>query len=316
MRTLHDSVSCFAIGALLGVCALFAFAGCSVDDVSGAQSLSGNAAVGATAENVGFPGEQSDQREHPTIPFLPRPLGNEGIPEGGTYDPDTRWFICPAETGEHGATIQRAYAFFDAAGVFQMEYDEELTAAIGLRFELAANPEVEGCSGSVRAVHDLLVSGLVGAETTRIWSGTMSLESQGVPPRRPPGPRGADGSPGSGRERSGIPGPIGGPGGPSGADHPGRSPERQNRPNFEDLQIAETTRIQDVVLPFPLAEGTWPLSGAIARETRVEGGPHGAEARSSILTFNGTRYATLTIGGETTEIDLLNPPRPPRRPQE
>ncbi len=76
--------------------------------------------------------------------------------------------------------------------------------------------------------------------------------------------------------------------------------------------MTETNTIEDVAVPYPLGEETWPLDGSITRATDIEGGPRGSENRTGVLTFNGTRYATLMIDDETIQIDLLNP-QPPRR---
>ena len=70
--------------------------------------------------------------------------------------------------------------------------------------------------------------------------------------------------------------------------------------------------IENIVMPHPLGEETWPLSGTITRTIVIEGTPNGTEERTEVVTFNGTRYATLTVGDETYQIDLKSP-RPPRR---
>ena len=325
MKALHDSRGWLTIGIIAGVCGLYALAGCSADNVSGTPSLLDGATASAATDGtdaVARPDQGGERDAGRGIPYLPRPVGQEAIPEGGTYDPVTHWFICPPETDEHGATIQRSYAFFDAGGALQTAYDETLTDAIGLRFELQAQPEFETHTGSIVAEHDLLLRGLAGEEETRIWSGTLALETSGVPPRHPgqsgDGPGGERGGPGG----PGGPGGFGGPrgsGGPGAADRggrPDRAHEGDERPSCEDLHVVERTTIADVVLPYPLEEQSWPLAGAIERQTQVRGGPQDVNERHSVLTFNGTRYATLTIGDETIEIDLLSPPQPPRPPQE
>jgi hypothetical protein len=72
--------------------------------------------------------------------------------------------------------------------------------------------------------------------------------------------------------------------------------------------------IGDVVMPHPLGEATWPLSGSITRVERIEEGPNGTENRTSVLTFNGTQFATLAVKDSTVQIDLKDP-RPPRPPR-
>ena len=80
------------------------------------------------------------------------------------------------------------------------------------------------------------------------------------------------------------------------------------------MKVDATSTIADVVMPHPLGEATWPLSGSITRVERIEGGPNGTENRTSVLTFNGTQLATLAVGDSTVQIDLLDP-RPPRPPR-
>jgi hypothetical protein len=246
------------------------------------------------------------------VPGLPRGVGNERIPEGGTFDSASQWFVCEPVTDERGATITRSYAFFDAGGAAQEAFDEELTTAIGLRLALEAHPERDGNTGTILIEQDLLVSGLAGTETSRVWSGTISEHREGVPPQRPPRQDGEEAVEGQGGPRSGGPGDPGQGGPPSGD---GERPAPGERPDPSDLVMDETVTISDVVLDYPLSEGAFPLSGSIAREAHLEGGPEGAVDRSSLLTFNGTQYATLTVGGETSEVDLTQPPRPPRGPE-
>ena len=65
-------------------------------------------------------------------------------------------------------------------------------------------------------------------------------------------------------------------------------------------------------MPHPLAPETWPLSGAITRATEIVGGSEGTEQHTSVLTFNGTRYPSMSLdGGEATPFDLKTPPRGP-----
>lgn len=78
---------------------------------------------------------------------------------------------------------------------------------------------------------------------------------------------------------------------------------------------SETT-IEDVVVGVPRSEHPWPLSGTITRhvEVTVVNGPHGdvTRERTVVVTFNGTRYVTLTVDGEEFEVDLAD--RQGRRP--
>jgi hypothetical protein len=63
-------------------------------------------------------------------------------------------------------------------------------------------------------------------------------------------------------------------------------------------------------MPHPLGEASWPVSGSITTETTITTGPNGDEHHLSVLTFNGTQYAPLSVDGETRTIDLRGPLRP------
>jgi hypothetical protein len=84
-----------------------------------------------------------------------------------------------------------------------------------------------------------------------------------------------------------------------------------------EIDITRSMTVDHVVVPYPPAKGAWPLSGSITQtmSATVTGGPHDGETRggTAVLTFNGTQYATLTIGDETRTIDLSHPPGPPHR---
>lgn len=63
-----------------------------------------------------------------------------------------------------------------------------------------------------------------------------------------------------------------------------------------------------VKVPVPGSEVPWPLAGTITRHMMVviSNGPNGDETRERtvIITFNGTQYATISVDGETSELDL------------
>ncbi|MBD3236204.1 MAG: hypothetical protein GF330_05850 [Candidatus Eisenbacteria bacterium] len=314
------------LGMALGICVILALAGCSSEDVSGSPLALADASASEADGDQDATDGQQDRPEPGPHAYLPRPMRGEEIPAGGVYDASTQWFVCPPEVEEHGVTIERSYAFYDASGAHQEAYDEELTVAIGLRLQLEAHPEQDGRSGSILAQHDLLVRGLAGAEESRAWRGTMTLETEGVPPHprgaRPQGGEGhgdgerPGGPPGRGERPGGPPGQGDLPRGLGGGDRPGGPPGGGDRRDPQDLMVAETTKIEEVVLPHPLGEESWPLSGSIVREMRISGGPEDPMHSASTLTFNGTRYATLTVDEESQELDLLDPRQPPRTPQQ
>ncbi len=71
--------------------------------------------------------------------------------------------------------------------------------------------------------------------------------------------------------------------------------------------MSASTTITNVVIAVP-RQGTWPLSGTIAREITVEV-VRGLEdtrtrTRSVTVEFNGTQFVSITIDGETFTLDL------------
>jgi len=64
--------------------------------------------------------------------------------------------------------------------------------------------------------------------------------------------------------------------------------------------MQSTTTLADVVVPAPFTRDAWPLSGSVTTHLVMMGGID----QPSVLTFNGTRYATLTVNGTSTTVDL------------
>jgi hypothetical protein len=72
----------------------------------------------------------------------------------------------------------------------------------------------------------------------------------------------------------------------------------------------------NVVVPFPRSRGEWPVSGTVTRAvTATRDGAAGSETRTrtTTLTFNGTRFATMVVGDRTFSVDLASG-RTVRRP--
>ncbi len=72
--------------------------------------------------------------------------------------------------------------------------------------------------------------------------------------------------------------------------------------------MSMTSVIEDVVHPVPRAEDAWPLSGTVTREVTINivNGPDGdvTKSRTVVIVFNGTNLPTMTVDGESFEIDL------------
>jgi len=304
------------IALLFGLLALCGCLACGEHDTGSAPAIpadgSRDAGLSVPPDSTGPP----PGGQHPAPFALPPPLAIERTPTGGTFDPSSGWLECPPQVDEHGAVVTRRYRFHDGTGAPQSAYGEETTASIDLSFTLEAHPERDGHSGVIRLQHELTVRGLAGDERTRIWSGTITERIEGLPPHAGPG---CPGGPGGHGGHGGHGGP-GGPGGPRPPDAP--APDSTATPppppDPADVLKLETVTIAEVVVPYPLGEETWPLSGTIGRVIRLEGGPGGTRDLESRLTYNGTRYASLIIDGESRPLDLLHPhplpdPPPPRR---
>jgi len=336
--------------ALVAAFGLLVILGCSKNPAAPDSKAADAAAAAANSSSDSGSTSSDTTRLHLGVPA---PLATDAIPTGCAWDETTKWFVCAASTDEHGATVSRGYAFFDASGEAQSAYDENLTASMSQRFTLDETKTRDGKTGTLHVEQNLGASGLAGDETTRIWNGTITEIAQGMPigfgPGGPCGPGGPPDSTGTGGPPGGGPGappdsigpggppPDHGPGGPPGGPRgcgPGQPPDsaRAGGPpppggpgggpggpppdstGFDpsNVTVTATSVIKDVVMPHPLGAETWPLSGTITRTMVIEGAPSGTEERTGVVAFNGTQYATLTIGEKTYQIDLKSP-RPPRK---
>lgn len=77
-----------------------------------------------------------------------------------------------------------------------------------------------------------------------------------------------------------------------------------------ERRFESQTTIEDVVVALPRDEHPWPVSGTITRhvEVSIVNGPLGdlTRERTVEVTFNGTRYVTMTVDGEEFEVDLAD----------
>ena len=161
-------------------------------------------------------------------------------------------------------TGNRSVEYFDAAGNQQDAYDELTTASIHVVSERSGEFSREGWSATVSRSRDMIISGLEGEETTRTANGTGSAEIVRS--------RHLDG----GGERS--------------------------------YDMSGESTIQNVVHAVPREDNPWPLSGTISRHMTVVivNGPDGDATveRDAVVTFNGTQFVTMTVNGESFEVDL------------
>lgn len=165
---------------------------------------------------------------------------------------------------EEGAEVACTVTYLDAAGIEQAAYDEVTTASIHVASEISGEFEREGWSATVSRFREMTISGLEGAETTRTVNG-------------------------------------------SGSQAVTRS-SHSDATGSRTYEMWGTSSIDNVVHGVPQEENTYPLSGSITREmtATIIGGENDGEVRSrlAVITFNGTQFATMTVNGETYEIDL------------
>jgi hypothetical protein len=146
----------------------------------------------------------------------------------------------------------------------QETYDPLLTDSMQIVVDAAGERTREVWSATVQRHRELSVTGLTGEETTRTFNGF-------------------------------------------GTEHITRS-RMSDEYGTRTHDIAGDFAWDHVVVPVPGSESPWPLSGSISRHwvVTITNGPNGDETRERtvIVTFNGTRFVTISVNGETSELDL------------
>ena len=160
--------------------------------------------------------------------------------------------------------------FFDAEGNEQEAYDGVTTASVHRVSEISGemnrgnSSATISWSGTISRMRDIMITGLEGEETARTANGTGS----------------------SAVSRS---------------HHSDQNGDRS-------YDMTGTSIITDVVHAVPRNENPYPLSGTITRDVIVVivNGRNGDETRTRhvVITFNGTQFATMTVNGESFEVDL------------
>jgi len=196
-------------------------------------------------------------------------------PEGCPFNAATGWHECqPRTVGP--LTIARQYAFYNAGGTAQQEYDADQTASIRVKRsvdgEMARDTDRGSVSGEVHHDRDLTVSGLQGNEQRRTWNGTGHSEIS----------------------RTHV------------------VDDRGSRA----YQMEADVVVKDVVVPHPNNEDRdpWPLSGTITSHVTgsvtLPSGETRSFERTVVVTFDGTQFAHATVNGTggsgAFDIDLAN----------
>ena len=170
----------------------------------------------------------------------------------------------PAPSEASTGTMTHTVTFFDADGNEQEVRDPLTTASIHLVIEGTREFSRDSWSATGSRLRDLVISGLEGEETSRTVNGTGS----------------------SSMTRS----------------------QHTDADGTRSYDMSSTSVIENVVHPVPRTDDAWPLSGTITREVTINviNGPDGdvTKSRTVVITFNGTSLATMTVDGETFEVDL------------
>ena len=161
-------------------------------------------------------------------------------------------------------TFSRQVTFYDAAGAEQEKYDPLLTASIHVVWDLSRSVEHAFWSASVQRHREMRVTGLLGVETERTWNGT----GNGIVARS-------------------------------------RHPEEGIARTYD---MTSDVLIANVVKGVPRVQHPYPLSGTITRHMKVvvtKADEVVAERDvTAVITFNGTQFATVTVGPDKWEVDL------------
>ncbi len=154
--------------------------------------------------------------------------------------------------------------FYDAEGNEQEGYDPITTARIERAMALSRSADRDGWSAAVTRSREMVVTGLEGEETERTING-------------------------------------------SGTDEVSRS-RHTDADGTRTYEMSGTVEWSNLVQGVPRESNPHPLSGSVTRSMTVviTNGPNGDETRERtvVITFNGTQFATLTVDGETMEVDL------------
>ncbi len=82
------------------------------------------------------------------------------------------------------------------------------------------------------------------------------------------------------------------------------------------LDMTHQESATNVVIPVPHTDNSWPLSGTIQEHVTVKitgGSKDGTtETRDVTITFDGTQFATVTVNGDTFQVDLAARGKPER----
>lgn len=182
-----------------------------------------------------------------------------------TYSAATGRYTCPTTTTPEGLSLDRSYAYF-GGGAAQSAYNATTTDSINFQIALAGTLTSATGTAWVNAARSQTVSGLGGSETQRTWNGT-----------------------GSRTDSSTV-----------------TSDGRTRRTKVQAHSV-----VSQVVFRLPRSTYPYPQSGTITHDATVTSyfqGAAGSTTRTAdrhvVVTFDGTRTASLVVGTKHCTLDL------------
>jgi hypothetical protein len=182
---------------------------------------------------------------------------------GFGYPSDFRRFGCDS-VSFGGLTIVRTCTFTDADGLIQAAYDTTTTESVAVHTEISGAFDRERWSATIDRTTDLVVSGLAGANTTKIWNGSGSGTASRV------------------REVD-------------------STETREYHLTFSGAITNVVIPVPRTATGWPLS-GTITRDVTLTVVGGPRDGE--TITRSTTLEFNGTQFATLIVNGETFTVDL------------
>ncbi len=184
---------------------------------------------------------------------------------GCTYSPATGRFVCPT-VGREGLTISRSFAIY-AGGIAQSAYDAAATDSLNFQTSLVGSLSRDDRTVWLNTTRNMTLSGLAGAETERTWNGLGTRSDSAH------------------ITSDGI--------------------ARRTR-------VRSTDRISSVVVGLPRSANPFPKSGTITHDIELSStadNGSGTRARTAtrhvVVTFNGTRIASVLVGTTACALDLV-----------
>lgn len=173
--------------------------------------------------------------------------------------------ICPVISAG-GLTLNRDYAFFTDGGAPMATFSDVNTASANFHIAVSGVHVADAGADTVERDRSMTVSGLGGQETSRTWNGTGTRNDGGY---------------------------------------------RTDGDVKRSYHVDDDVTLTNVVVSLPRAEHRWPMSGTITRHLTGSGAVTRGDAertfsisRTATITFNGTQFVPLTVGGVTYTLDL------------